>query len=85
MSSFHVAFDRAFLKSVMETVSDHAARAEIKKAWVYHFMGNHWEFHGPDGFYWHGSAGSAYGARAAGWESWLRFKGFEIDDEEASS
>ena len=41
-------------------------------AWVYNIGRDHWEFHGPDDFYWHGRASNAYEARAKGWESWMR-------------
>lgn len=44
--------------------------AERKDVWVYKFMDDHWEFHGPNGFYWHGSADNAYDARAKGWQAW---------------
>ena len=57
-----------------------AARAymtPMKDAWVWHFHRDHWEFHGPDGFYWHGSADNAYDARAHGWSAWLRKEGAE--------
>lgn len=47
-------------------------------AWVWHFHGDHWEFHGPDNFYWHGTATSAADARARGWCAFLKSKGLEI-------
>lgn len=43
-------------------------------AWTYHVDRNHWEFHGPDEFYWHGRADNAADARAHGWNAWLREK-----------
>lgn len=43
----------------------------MKDAWVWHFHRDHWEFHGPDKFYWHGRAHNAYDARYKGWSAWL--------------
>jgi hypothetical protein len=42
-----------------------------KDAWVWKAGRNHWEFHGPGGYYWHGRAHDAYEARAKGWRAWL--------------
>lgn len=42
-----------------------------KVAWVYSFGRDHWEFHGPDDFYWCGSASNAYEARSKGWLRWI--------------
>lgn len=41
-------------------------------AWTSHVGRDHWEFHGPDGFYWHGRADNAIDARAKGWSAWLQ-------------
>ena len=42
-----------------------------KDAWVWNGGRDNWEFHGPGNFYWYGSAGNAYDARAKGWNRWL--------------
>ena len=49
-----------------------------KDAWVYCFGRDHWEFHGPDDYYWHGSASNAADARYKGWMAYLRSKGVEV-------
>lgn len=69
----NTAFTRELLKKAHAMVKD-AKGDDIhlwKDAWTYHFHGEHWEFHGPDEFYWHGSAGDAYEARYKGWMAWL--------------
>src|SRR5690349_9499912 len=49
-----------------------------KSAWVIHAgFRHHWEFHGPDNFYWHGQATCAIEARCNGWQAWLRQKARE--------
>lgn len=73
MTDINILFCRTLLSSVMEEVKKMTTGVERKAAWVYHFkgFGDHWEFHGPDKFYWHGSADNAYDARAKGWQAWL--------------
>lgn len=65
-------FDRALLREAHKEVKQRFPQINLRKdAWVWRFMRQHWEFHGPDNFYWHGSACSAYEARAKGWSAWL--------------
>lgn len=71
MADLNLAFTRALLRTVMDDIKLHTTAAERKAAWVYH-LGGQWEFHGPDGFYWHGRADNAYDARAQGWQAWWR-------------
>lgn len=71
MTDVNLAFCRILLRGVMDDVKKHTTAETRKAAWVYHFNGDTWEFHGPNGFYWHGSADNAYDARAQGWQSWL--------------
>lgn len=71
MNNINLAFCRALLKSVLLEVKKHATAEQVKAAWVYHFDRDQWEFHGPDNFYWHGSADNAFDARANGWQAWL--------------
>ncbi len=66
----NLAFTRLLLKGTMEVIKPLTTVAERKAAWVYHLMGDDWEFHGPDGFYWYGDADNAYHARQQGWEAW---------------
>jgi len=47
----NLAFTRLLLKGTMEVIKPLTTVAERKSAWVYHFNGDHWEFHGPDCFY----------------------------------
>jgi hypothetical protein len=49
----------------------------MQDAWVYKVGRDHWEFHGPDDYYWHGGACNAYEARYKGWCAWLRKEGAE--------
>lgn len=46
-------------------------RREIRGSWSYMLSDNHGEWHGPGGFYWHGSADCAYDARAKGINAWV--------------
>ena len=60
-----------------------AAHLEINlraAAWVRCAGRDHWEFRGPDNFYWYGSASNAYDARAKGWQRWLRSKAANADE-----
>lgn len=69
----NIQFCRTLLKVVMRDVAPMTTGAERKAAWVYKLGMGHWEFHGPDNFYWHGSADNAYDARATGWQKWLAY------------
>lgn len=77
MADIDVLFGRALLAQAIPLVRKAGKRVN-KDAWVWHFQRDHWEFHGPDEFYWHGSAGNAYEARYKGWMSWLKFKDVEV-------
>lgn len=75
MQDINLVFSRTLLANVMEDIRKVTSPAERKAAWVYHFGGDSWEFHGPEGangrpFYWYGRADNAYDARAKGWEAW---------------
>ena len=71
MSDLDITFSRTLLAATMEGVRPVTTVVERKAAWVYGLGRDQWEFHGPDGFYWHGRAGNAYDARAKGWDAWL--------------
>jgi hypothetical protein len=44
----------------------------MRDAWVWSdSRRRHWEFHGPNQFFWHGHANNAYDARYKGWSTWL--------------
>lgn len=70
MTDIDVAFSRALLAQIAPAVRGVGKRV-MKDGWVYCVGRDHWEFHGPDEFYWHGSAGTAYEARYNGWSAWL--------------
>jgi len=73
MSDIDIAFCREMLREAHALVKQAAPSINVRAdAWVYHFMHDHWEFHGPDQFWWHGSAANAYDARYKGWMAWLR-------------
>lgn len=69
--NINVTFCRLMLRQVMEDVKPLTTGAERKDSWVYRCMKDHWEFHGPAHYYWHGEADNAYDARAKGWSAWL--------------
>lgn len=70
-ASVNLAFCRALLRQVVPGVKAAGKRVN-KDAWVWHAGRDHWEFHGPDDYYWHGSADNAYEARYKGWSAWLQ-------------
>jgi hypothetical protein len=75
-----VAFCRALLREAHAIVRVCAPWINLRRdAWVWHAGRGHWEFHGPDNFYWHGRSANAYDARYKGWMAWLEKIG-EIDD-----
>jgi hypothetical protein len=76
MTSMDVYFSRSLLSLGIQTLKAHAPHIKPRKdAWVWCAGRDHWEFHGPNDFYWHGRAGNAYEARYKGWMAWLeKFK-----------
>jgi hypothetical protein len=70
MTNVDVAFCRVLLAQIVPDVHKKGKRVN-KDAWVWLVGHDQWEFHGPDNFYWHGSAGNAYEARYKGWSAWL--------------
>lgn len=76
-------FSRAYLSDVLADVRLHHPTVARGEAWVYRTDRNSWEFHGPDKYYWYGSADNAYDARAKGWAVWLqavKTPGYEEED-----
>ena len=73
-ATIDAAFQRLQYAGVARDVKAHDSEIRLRDAWVYHFHGDHWEFHYKD-YYWHGSAGGAFEARAAGWSHYLAAKG----------
>lgn len=72
MPSIDLDFCRMMLKRVHSDVKAYSPSINLHKdAWVYHLGRDHWEFHGPGNYYWHGSASNAYEARSHGWSRWL--------------
>lgn len=71
------SFCRGLLKEVMVDVARHTTPQQLKEAWAWKTPGIRGvEFHGPDGFYWHGSADCLWEAKSKGWEAWMVEKGF---------
>ncbi|NEX60165.1 hypothetical protein [Noviherbaspirillum galbum] len=66
---------RFLLREATSLVRKAYPAVKIRRAWTYHFHQDHWEFHGPDGFYWDGRADGAYHARYQGWMAWLKTMG----------
>jgi len=64
-------FSRQLLKLAHRAVKSNFPTVKLKGAWVWTDGRSHWEFHGPDQFYWNGRAGNAYDARYKGWMAWL--------------
>jgi hypothetical protein len=78
LDALDVVFTRSLLAEAHKLVKQHFPAVNLKSdAWTYHFHGDHWEFHGPDKFHWHGSASNAHEARYHGWMAYLKFKGVE--------
>lgn len=69
--NYNTTFCRVLLATTMEDVRPLTTAKQRKEAWVIRVGRQHWEFHGPDDFYWHGGADNAYDARASGWNAWL--------------
>lgn len=70
MVNVDIAFSRALLSQIVPAVRKAGAKVDAD-AWVWNAGRDHWEFHGPDGYHWHGRAGNAYEARYKGWSAWL--------------
>lgn len=70
MTDINVTFCRALLAQIIPYVKTAGKRVN-KDAWVWHNGRDNWEFHGPDDYYWYGSANNAYDARYKGWSAWL--------------
>ena len=68
----NIIFCRSLLAKAHALVKETHPQVKLRDAWVWHFHRDHWEFHGPDGYFWHGSADNAYDARYKGWMAWLR-------------
>jgi hypothetical protein len=68
--SIDISSSRALLTSIAPAVRETGKRIN-KDAWVWCAGRHHWEFHGPNNYYWHGHAGNAYEARFKGWSAWL--------------
>lgn len=83
MVDINTQFCRTLLKLVMAEIKPMTTVRERKAAWVYNFGREHWEFHGPNGFYWHGRAYDAYEARAKGWEAWRKQLAHDATDMKA--
>jgi hypothetical protein len=77
MTDINIIFSRRLLAAAHADVKRHFPEIKLRDAWVYHFGRDHWEFHGPSGFYWDGRADNAYDARYHGWLAWLKSKGIE--------
>jgi hypothetical protein len=76
ISRLDIAFSRALLSEGHKAVKAVFPTINLgKDAWVWCAGRDHWEFHGPENYYWHGSAGNAFDARYKGWMAWLRSKG----------
>ena len=82
MVDINVTFCRNLLKQIKPNVW-RAKKRIFKDSWVYDYGNGHWEFHGPDQFYWHGSADNSYHARYQGWTAWLKHKGLFKEEERA--
>jgi len=72
----NIAMSRDLMVVAQRLVKQYFPKVHLQRqAWTWHAGRGHWEFHGPDKFYWHGRAANAYHARYQGWTAWLRSKG----------
>ena len=80
MTDINISFSRALLSQIVPAVKA-AGYKPTKDAWVWSggLRDRCWEFHGPDEFYWYGTADNAYEARYKGWGAFLRSKGIDVD------
>lgn len=79
MPNINISFSRALLAQIVPVVRDEGYRP-MRDAWVWSGgFRDQWEFHGPDEFYWYGSADNAYEARYKGWIAFLASKGIDAD------
>lgn len=79
MTDINIVFSRTLLAQLKPAL-ERAVKRMFKDAWVWRVGRQSWEFHGPDGFYWHGRADNAYEARYKGWSAWLEKKGIAVDE-----
>jgi hypothetical protein len=70
MPDIDIIFCRRLLAQIIPDVKM-AGKLVNKDAWVWNNGRDCWEFHGPDDFYWYGTACNAYEARYKGWSAWL--------------
>jgi|ETNvirnome_2_300_1030623.scaffolds.fasta_scaffold164482_1 hypothetical protein len=63
-------FCRAMLRETMTEVRKRTTVEQRKKSWGWR-SDKHIEFHGPDGYFWHGRGCCVYQARAQGWSAWM--------------
>lgn len=70
-----VVFCRKLLSMIHKDVRQHFPAIRLRQdAWTYRYGRDNWEFHGPDGFHWHGRAANSYDARHKGWSAFLKSK-----------
>ena len=74
--SLDTAFQRTEYAQVVMDVRKFNPSVNLREAWVYKVGRDHWEFHYQE-FFWHGSAGGAFDARAIGWSRYLASKKVE--------
>lgn len=73
-----IAFCRVLLTQAHIAVKQAFPTIKLRKdAWVWNAGRDHWEFHGPEEFCWHGTASNAFEVRYKGWMAWLKSKGME--------
>lgn len=73
VTDIDVLFSRRLLAQIAPIVRK-VGKRPMRDAWVWNAVlagRNHWEFHGPNEFYWYGYADNAYEARYHGWSAWL--------------
>jgi hypothetical protein len=69
--SIDVVLARALLMVCLDELRKFRPHINRTDGWVSKVGPDHWEFHGPAEFYWHGRADNAYEARWRGWLEWL--------------
>lgn len=76
MANLDIVISRNLLNQIKMVVRAQGYRM-MRDAWVSSSFPDQWEFHGPEGYFWHGTATNAYEARYDGWCAWLKSKGVE--------
>lgn len=78
MTNINLIFSRLLMVATHKDARAAGYRTPMRSAWVWKYGRQNYEFHGPDDFYWYGTATNAYEARSKGWSALLESKKTEV-------